>query len=326
MLLPYLEKDALLRRQFLSRIRYMGSAGAGFPRNHWERIQQMVQEEQGHRILFATNWGATETAPTATAVHFDSDRPNNIGLPIPGVELRMVPQDGKHELRVRGPTIFPGYWRQPELTAASHDEHGFYRTGDAGKFIDPEHPELGIQFDGRVAEDFKLLSGTWVSVGSLRVRAVQAGSPVIQDVVVTGHDRHEIGLLVFPSLSACRALCPGLPANAGADVLLGQPEVRMRVQQALVALGGEATGSSMRPARALLMAEPPNPEGNEITEKGYLNQRAVLESRAADVARLYGDDPAVIHAAEARNGSPPGPDSSRPAMPTDHLHRPSGPA
>ncbi len=296
MLLPYLESDAGLRRQFLSKIRYMGSAGAGFPRNQWERIQELVEHEQGHRILFATNWGATETAPTATAVHFDSDRPNNIGLPIPGVELRLAPLDGKYELRVKGPSIFPGYWKQPELTAASRDQDGFYRTGDAGKFIDPDHPELGVQFDGRVAEDFKLLSGTWVSVGNLRVRAVQAGSPVVQDVVVTGHNRDEIGLLVFPNVPACRALCPELPAEATAADVIASEAVRRHLQGALGAMARESSGSSTRPARAWLLAEPPRPEHNEITEKGYINQRAVLENRAADVERLYSDDPMVIHA------------------------------
>jgi feruloyl-CoA synthase len=291
MLLPHLEQDPALRQTFFSDLRYLGCAGAALPETHRSALQSMAIQVRGAPLLFGTNWGATETAPTVTAVHFETTVPGCIGLPIPGGELRLVPTDGKLELRVRGPSITPGYWRQPEQTAKAFDEEGFYRTGDAGRLVDENDPKAGVRFDGRVAEDFKLLSGTWVSVGSLRVKAIQAAGPYVQDVVVTGHNRLELGLLAFPSEAACRALCPELPADAPMSEVVRHPKVRSSVRDALAEMAARSTGSSTRPTRALLLAQPPSLAASEITEKGYINQRAVLENRASEVERLYAPTP-----------------------------------
>ncbi|MFA6441453.1 MAG: hypothetical protein WCV99_03915, partial [Sterolibacterium sp.] len=214
-----------------------------------------------------------------------------IGLPTPGVELKMVPNAGKMELRIRGPNVTPGYFKRDDLTRAAFDADGFYCIGDAGRFADPHDPIKGIEFDGRIAEDFKLSSGTWVHVGALRVQAIAAGSPVIQDCVVTGHDREEVGLLVFPNPAGCRSLCPDAPADLPLSGLIAQPQVRQRLEQALGQLAGGSSGSSTYPTRALLMEDLPAIDDNEITDKGYINQRAVLMRRAALVDRLYAAEP-----------------------------------
>ncbi|HEX6415406.1 MAG TPA: feruloyl-CoA synthase, partial [Burkholderiales bacterium] len=210
-----------------------------------------------------------------TAVHWIIDQPGVIGLPIPGTEILLTPNGSKHELRVRGPNVTPGYWRSPELTKAAFDGDGFYRIGDAGKFFDARDATKGIVFDGRVAEDFKLSTGTWVSVGAVRVKLIAAADPLIQDAVITGHDRNEIGALVFLS-----------PAAKDFDA-------REKIREALRRLALEG-GSSTHPTRVLVMTEPPSIDANEITDKGYMNQRAVLERRAALVEKLYSDSPDVI--------------------------------
>jgi len=222
-------------------------------------------------------WGSTETSPLATSVHFPMERAGVIGLPVAQCELKLVPAAGKLEVRVRGPNVTPGYYQRPDLTKAAFDEEGFYRIGDAVKFADPADPAQGIVFDGRVAEDFKLSTGTWVHAGALRVKLIAASDSLIQDAVITGHDRTEVGALVFLS-----------PAARDADV-------RKRLSEVLKRLGDEA-GSSMRITRLLVMTEPPSIDANEITDKGYINQRAVLERRAADVERLYSGDAGVINA------------------------------
>jgi feruloyl-CoA synthase len=188
--------------------------------------------------------------------------------------------------------VTPGYWRRPDLTEAAFDEDGFYRPGDAMRLADPDDPAKGIVFDGRIAENFKLLSGTWVYVGALRLDAISAGAPLILDCVVTGHDRDEVGLLVFPAVSACRALCPQLPADAPLATLFAQPVVRDALAQALARHNRSAGGSSHRISRALILAEPPTIDRGEITDKGYINQRAVLANRKDLVARLYAEPPA----------------------------------
>jgi len=211
-----------------------------------------------------------------------------------------VPADEKLEMRVRGPNVTPGYWKRPDLTAACFDEEGFYRTGDAALFADPADPGRGIVFDGRIGENFKLLSGTWVNVGALRVAAIAAAAPVIEDAVVAGHDRDEIGLLVFPNLAGCRSLCPDLPADAPVADLVAAPAVRAALAAGLARHNAACGGaSSMRIPRALFLTEPPSIDANEITDKGYINQRAVLTRRARWVERLYAEprDPAVVAAA-----------------------------
>jgi feruloyl-CoA synthase len=238
-------------------------------------------------------WGATETSPMVTSVHFPIDRSGVIGLPAPGTELKLVPNAGKLEMRVRGPNVTPGYYKRDDLSAAAFDEDGFYMIGDAGKFADPEDPAKGVVFDGRTAEDFKLMSGTWVHVGGLRLAAIAAGSPVIQDAVVTGHNREELGLLIFPNPAGC-ARVAGKEADTTLEDLVADERVREKVRNGLAAHNANNPGSSTRIKRALLMSEPPLIDANEITDKGYLNQGAVLERRSDLVEALYGDDCAEV--------------------------------
>jgi feruloyl-CoA synthase len=232
----------------------------------------------------------------ATAVHYALDRAGNVGVPAPGCEVKLVPTDGKLELRVRGPNVTPGYWRDEARTRAGFDSEGFYCTGDAARLADPDDPGRGIVFDGRIGENFKLSSGTWVHVGALRVAAIAAAAPAIEDCVVAAPDRDEVTLIAFPSLAGCRTLCPSLPADAPAAALIAEPTVREALAAALRQHNARTRGSSMRIARVLLTAEPPSIDANEITDKGYLNQRAILERRAALVERLYGasGDPDIV--------------------------------
>jgi len=242
----------------------------------------------GRVLPMVSAWGSTETAPLATDCHFQAQRAGNIGVPIPGTELKLVPSGDKLEVRVRGPNVTPGYWKAPEQTAAAFDADGFYCIGDAVKLADPERPECGLFFDGRVAEDFKLTSGTWVSVGTLRLAGIAALAPLAQDIVVTGHGGDEVRFLVFPNVAACRALS-GLPERADLDAVLNHPQVRDAIAQGLARLKARSSGSSGHATRALLLAEPPSVDHGEITDKGYINQRAVLSRRAAEVAALDDD-------------------------------------
>jgi feruloyl-CoA synthase len=278
LLLPFLEKDAELRRNFFRDLDVLFYAAAALPQNLWERLQKLSKEEKNTNLAMLSAWGSTETAPLATSVHFHMERAGVIGLPVAGCELKLVPAAGKLEVRVRGPNVTPGYYKRPDLTKAAFDEEGFYRIGDAVRFADPADPAKGIVFDGRVAEDFKLSTGTWVNVGAVRVKLIAAADPLIQDAVITGHDRDEVGALVFLS-----------PATKD----MSQPAVQSRLSGVLMKLAQEG-GSSTYPARLLVMNEPPSIDANEITDKGYMNQRAVLERRAALVEKLYGDSPDVI--------------------------------
>jgi feruloyl-CoA synthase len=296
MLLPHLEKDEALRSTFFRHLDMLFYAAAALPPALWGRLEDVAIAARGVRVPMIAAWGATETAPGATIVHFPIERAGYIGLPIPGCEIKLVPNSGRLEIRARGHNITPGYWKRPDLTQNAFDEEGFFKTGDGGRFAEPEKPEMGLEFDGRLSEDFKLTSGTWVNVGSVRVRAVSAGSPVIQDAVVTGHNQDEIGLLVFPNLDGCRSLCADIPADAPLARLIGDPRVRARIEDALRKLAEESSGGSTLPTRVLLLDEPPSIDANEITDKGYINQRAVLMRRAALVERLHAPvpDPEVI--------------------------------
>ena len=279
LLLPYLERDAALRANFFRELEVLFYAAAALPQNLWQRIEKLALEEKSGRLAMLSAWGSTETSPLATSVHFHMDRAGVIGLPVAGCELKLVPLAGKLEVRVRGPNVTPGYYRRADLTRAAFDDEGYYRIGDAVKFADPAGPAKGIEFDGRIAEDFKLATGTWVHVGALRVKLIAVANPLIQDAVITGHDRNEIGALVFLNPAAASGLAP--------------ETLRERLAQALRSLAQDA-GSSTHPARLLVMSEPPSIDANEITDKGYINQRAVLERRAALTERLYGDAPEVI--------------------------------
>ncbi|MEQ8346934.1 MAG: AMP-binding protein [Sneathiellaceae bacterium] len=287
MLVPALEEDDELAHALFDRVQRIGYGGAALSQALFDRIQELAVRTVGERIVIYTGWGSTETAPTATNTHWASERSGLIGLPYPGVELKLVPAGGKLEIRVRGPIVTPGYLKRPDLTEAAFDEEGFYRIGDAARFVDPEDPDRGLIFDGRVVEDFKLDTGTWVSVGPLRVAAVGAAAPALQDAVVTGHDRPYIGLLAWPALAGCREIAARPGALQGPADAVSDAGVAAHIRQRLAAHNGAAGGSSMRIRRVLLMTAPPDIDGGEITDKGYVNQRAVLERRGDLVARLY---------------------------------------
>jgi feruloyl-CoA synthase len=288
-LLPFLENDAVLRANFFARLNVLQYSGAAMPAHIGAGLERLAEAELGQRIYLTSGYGATETAPGVTLVHFPTTRAAAIGLPVPGVSLKLVPwpDSDKFELRVQGDNVTPGYWRREDLTAAAFDDEGFYRMGDAARFVIVDDPAQGIEFAGRVAEDFKLTSGIWVHVGAMRTRAISALAPIAQDIVITGHDRDEIGFLIFPSLAGCRSLCPDVPVDTSPSHFFCDERVRRRVRQGLQALQAEGGGSSTYATRALLLAEPPQIDAGEITDKGYLNQRIVLERRAQAVAQLY---------------------------------------
>ena len=288
MLIAALRDDEELRRRFFSEVKFAFYAGAALPQNLWDALEDLSIKTTGGAMPMVSAWGSTETSPLATDCHFQAERSGNIGVPIPGTELKLVPSGDKLEVRVRGPNVTPGYWKAPELTAKAFDDDGFYLIGDAVTFADPDRPECGLFFDGRVAEDFKLTSGTWVSVGTLRVAGITALAPLAQDIVVTGHDGDHVRFLVFPNIAACRAHA-GLPDSAGAIEVIGNEKVRSAIAQGLVKLKAQSSGSSGHATRALLLAEPASVDGGEITDKGYINQRAVLTRRAASVTMLEDD-------------------------------------
>ena len=249
MLLPFLEKDEALAREFFARLRMVFYAGAALAQSSWERLEAVARKVREEPVWFTTSWGSTETSPAITSAHWKLSRAGCIGAPLPGMELKFIPNGEKLEMRVRGVSVFPGYRNAPALTTQAFDEEGYYRIGDAGFLVDDDRPERGVAFNGRVAEDFKLSSGTWVSVGTLRLKVVSALAPLVQDAVVTGHDRGEVGVLLFAS-----------PAAAS----LGAAELAERTRAALLALRSEGGGSSQTPARALWLAEPPNADAGEI--------------------------------------------------------------
>ncbi len=284
-----MEKDDALCRNFFRNLTVMAYGGARLPDDLYDRMQALAVRTTGERIVFYTGWGSTETAPTSTGTYWDTERVGLIGLPFPGVELKMVPSGDKYELRLRGINVTPGYFAQPELTRKMFDEEGFYCIGDAGVFVDSSDPLQGIIFAGRVVEDFKLTTGTFVHVGSLRTDAIAAATPVVHDALVAGQDLPFVGLLAWPNLHACRQVV-GNPDATFEDVAR-HPEVIACLKRGLEAHNASCTGSSMRIARAMLMVEPPSIDGNELTDKGYINQRAGLERRADLVERLYADPP-----------------------------------
>jgi feruloyl-CoA synthase len=284
-LLPYLRADAQLRQTFFSRLKVLWFAGAALSQSVFDEMQELAHATCGERIMFLTGLGSTETAPMALGRMWQSKDSTNMGVPAPGVELRLVPCEGKLEARLRGPNIMPGYWRQPEVTATAFDEHGFYRLGDAVKFQDPADPREGLLFDGRIAEDFKLATGTWVNVGPLRARLLAVLEPYARDVVIAGGDRNEIGALLFPNLEACRKLA------ADVDDIAQDRRVLDEFRARLAAFAKTSTGSSNRVGRAILLAEPPSLDAGEMTDKGSINQRAVLARRADLVAELYAAEP-----------------------------------
>ncbi|HVW26721.1 MAG TPA: feruloyl-CoA synthase [Polyangiaceae bacterium] len=290
-LLPYLESDAALRRTFFSRLKLLFYAGAGLAQPVWDGLQRLAVAETGSRIVMTSGLGCTESSPSALFAHWEDTWSGLLGVPVPGLELKLAKVGEKIEARYRGPNITPGYFKNPEATAAAFDEEGFYRTGDALKFVAPGDPNAGMRFDGRIAEDFKLSSGTWVNFGSLRAAVLDACAPLVADAVLTAPDRHYVGAILFPSLPACAAAA-GLPDGARPEDVVAHPVVRQRVREGLAALAAKNRGGTTHVTRALLTAVPPSLDAHEITDKGSLNQRAVLDHRAATVESLYADPPA----------------------------------
>ncbi|MBV9061971.1 MAG: AMP-binding protein [Alphaproteobacteria bacterium] len=280
-----MEHDAALRDKFFANLRFAGYGGATLSQDIADRFQALAIAATGFRVPLTTMYGATETQGI-TVVHWATERVGLIGLPLPGIELKLVPNGLKMEVRVKGPTVTPGYLHRPDLTAAAFDEEGFYRLGDAAKFIDENDPEQGLVFDGRVTEDFKLASGTWVSVGTLRAEVIAAASPLIQDCVISGLDKPFIGLLAWPNISAAKDIA-GDDSLSGAEAVLQSPKVQAFLRERLAEHNKQCGGSSGRIRRAMLMLEPPSIDGNEITDKGYVNQRATLERRHLLVEALY---------------------------------------
>jgi feruloyl-CoA synthase len=286
-LLPYLQSDKALRETFFSRRKVLFYAGAGVSQYVLDTMQNLATETCGERILFLTSLGTTETGPFAMVRTWDTARAGNIGLPGVGMTLKLAPVDGKLEGRLKGPHITPGYWREPKLTRNAFDEEGFYKLGDAFAFDDPSDPTKGLMFDGRIAEDFKLSTGTWVSVGPMRARILDHFAPFARDAVLGAPDRDDLTVLIFPDFAACRRLCPDLAPDAAPATLIEHPDVRREFGFLLRTLAQTATGASTRVTRVILLAEPPSIDIGEITDKGSINQRAVLSNRAALIDELY---------------------------------------
>ena len=290
-----MREDEVLRRNFFSRLRLVFPAGAALSQAVKDAFDAMAVATVGVRIPMTMGLGMTETAPAALSAHLPDWRAGVVGLPVAGVEAKLVPVGEKREIRYRGPSVTPGYWRQPDVTADAFDDEGFFCSGDAVRFIDEARPQLGLCFDGRIAEDFKLTSGTWVNVGALRARVLAAGAPYLQDVVITGHDRDDVGMLVF-LWPAARELSDALAADAPMAAIAHDAAVRAWLQALMRRLADGARGSSQRIVRAMLQTDLPSAADGELTDKGSINQRAVLQRRAALVSALYagGADPLVV--------------------------------
>jgi feruloyl-CoA synthase len=291
-LLPYLRDDKVLRAKFFSRLHAMFFSGAALSPFVWNSLDELSLQETGFRVPMLTGLGATETAPFFMSVNPRTSRSGHVGLPVPGNDAKLVPNNGKLEVRCRGPNVTPGYWRQPDLTAAAFDDEGFYKFGDAVKPVDPNDFSAGFDFDGRIAEDFKLASGTWVSVGPLRARFIAAFAPMVRDVVIAGINRDEISALAVLDLDGCRLINPALPVNDLAATA-ADPSIRQAFRERLVKFLATATGSSTRITRAVLIDTPLSIDRGEVTDKGSINQRAVLDCRAGLIDELYSAKPAA---------------------------------
>lgn len=288
-LLPYLERDEDLAEALFGRLRLLFYAAAALPQSSWDRLVNCARKVRSEPLFFATEWGSTETSPVVTNVHFQTIGAGVIGLPVPGTELKFVPSGDKLEMRVRGPSVFPRYLDDQSNTEAAFDEEGFYRIGDAGRLVDPERPELGVQFDGRVTEDFKLTTGTWVSVGTLRTRLVSALSPYASDCVICGHDREAIGALVYPT-AALRDLLGREGRTMTGSELAMHAEVRLALCGGLQSLAKDFPATSQHATRLIILDSPPSLADGEITDKGYINQRTALSLRVDAVKRLYAEN------------------------------------
>ena len=301
LLMPHLQRDAVLRDTFFRDLKLIFYAAAGLGQRFWDDLREVALQACGEELLIMTGFGSTETAPFAFTTGPEGAFAGMVGFPAPGLEVKLAPVGTKFEARVRGPNITPGYWRDETLTAAAFDDEGFYCLGDAMRFVNADDPSSGLIFDGRLAEDFKLSTGTWVSVGPLRARILAAAAGLAQDVVITGHDREFVGALVFPNLAACRDAA-GLSPDTPAPDVLSHPVVVHLFRDAFAGLADNSSGSSTFVARALVLDQPPSLDAREITDKGSINQKVVLEQRAALVDELYAPAPSarVLTAAPLR--------------------------
>lgn len=300
MLATHLGSNDRLRQNLFSRVKLMQYAGAGLSQHVWDTLDELAVRTTGEKIMIITGYGSTETAPFAFTTTWPVNRAGEVGLPAPGLEIKLVPDGNKLELRLKGPSITPGYWRMPDKTAESFDEEGFYRIGDALKFVDPEDVNKGFMFDGRVSEDFKLSTGTWVNFAGVRGAIVRAFAPYVRDAVLTGLNRNHIGALLFLDPDAARQIAPEL-AQASEAELAASPKLRAIFQERLDALASQSTGSSNLVARAIVLDQPPSLDHNEVTDKGSINQRAVLAARAELAEALY-VDPAPASVIVAKRG------------------------
>lgn len=292
MLVAQLRRDSALRGRFFSRLRLLFFAAAGLNRPVWDELQKIAVETCGQKILVVTGLGATESAPFALSTGIEGAFPGLIGLPVPGVELKLAPVNGRMEARLRGPSITPGYWRAPELNASAFDEEEFYRMGDAVRFVDPENVQKGFVFDGRLNEEFKLSSGTWVRAGALRARLLAHFGGLMHDVVFAGPDRDYVTALIFPDISRCREiLIRSSEESVTVAELLSAVEVRETFLEMLHSFAVLNPGSSTRIERAVILDAPPSLEARELTDKGSINQALVLKNRADLVESLYQEMP-----------------------------------
>jgi len=287
LLVRHLRSDAELRTKFFSQLQLLFFAAAGLGQRVWDELQDLACQTCGEEILMVTALGATETAPGALYTGANGAASGHVGLPAPGVELKLVPTGESLELRLRGPSITPGYWRRPELQEVAFDEEGYYRSGDAIRFLDPERPQEGFLFDGRLDEDFKMATGTWVRVGPLRMHILAHFGDILQDVVIAAPDRDYLAALLFPALGACRQLCRDLPADAAPGEVFFHPEVLRIFQERLNSLAALSTGQSTCIMRATFADTPPSIEKMEITDKGSINQRMILKNRAEQMEELF---------------------------------------
>jgi feruloyl-CoA synthase len=290
-MIPLLDADRALRETFFRDLAFLYYSGSSMPEPIIAAMDALAIAARGARIPFFSNYGATETSPVTLMVNWPDPRGGLVGLPVPGAEVKLAAADGNYEACQRGPNVTPGYWRQPELSAQAFDAEGFYRLGDAVGPVDPADLSQGLRYEGRLGENFKLATGTWVSVGLLRDRLITAAAPLIRDVVVAGEGRTEVGALVLVDVAQARKLA-ALPEDAAVAAVYAHPAVRAALQAVLDALAREATGSSTYIARAAILAEPPRPESGELTDKGSVSQRTLLRTRAAAVEALYADGPA----------------------------------
>ena len=290
-LVQALETDEAMARNFFRRLDILFYASASLPQNIWDRLATLASRYGAGDILILSGWGGTELAPAGTKAHWPLARAGLVGTPLPGSEVKLADAGGRRELRMKGPNVTPGYWNMPEKTREAFDEEGYYKSGDAGELVDPDRPELGLEFKGRIAENFKLATGAWVVVGELRPAVIAAAGQVVKDVVVAGHDQGEICLLVIPDLDRCRSLLGASAMNLAPAQLVRKPEIITALREDLQGYNRQYPHSSRRIARAIILDLPPHPESNEITDKGYVNQRAMLDNRAEQVAKLYTDPP-----------------------------------